>query len=198
MENQEQVSVQNMSRLNSKLCDIFDKTPRNLAVILLYLAICFAEAYSSREYTILMTVTMLGRENMAAEITGWWFYFIYGAVALGVFELIMRIFYWIVFPYIPYLDMKTTRHYTRLMFCFYYTVMGLINLLCFFVPLSINLIRTAVTFLVMTACMFWLFVLISRKFVPNYLWARTLRITATVYLTFHFLHAAFNMLMWIG
>ncbi|HEY8390211.1 MAG TPA: hypothetical protein VIL26_04580 [Clostridia bacterium] len=176
-------------KLSKSINNIIDKIPAYVGVLMLMASMIFSCAYASQDMTMI-AYTMLWGNGASAETVGWWFYLIGGLINYGIFELIMRVVVYFIKMQLVVINKPKVYHYTRVVFTFNYLILGAFHLIYFFFPL-LQVIGTLVDFLISSIFLYIAYHLISRRFLPDFLWARALRATAIIFFVYH----GFNVLM---
>lgn len=175
--------------LTKKINNTIDKIPIIAGLFMLLVSIIFSSAYSSQDMAILVFMSTWGSKG-ASETFGWWFYFAGGLIYFAIFELIMRLIVFFVKMQIPILQKSIVYHYVRVTFCFNYLILGAFHLVYFFFPL-LQTLGIVVDFFISSIFLYMVYHLVSRKMLPDFLWARTLKATASIF----FIYQGLNVLM---
>ncbi|NLC16755.1 MAG: hypothetical protein GX756_02640 [Clostridiales bacterium] len=183
--------------LTKKINNLIDKIPVTVGIIMLAASVSFASLYSSQETTMLVFMMSWGQSGMASETLGWWFYIMGGLINFGLFELLMRVIVYFIRWQLPMLDRNTTYHYARVIFSINYLILGLFHLAYFFFPL-LQVWGALFDFLVSSLFLYLAYHLISRKTLPNFLWARALRATAMIFFIYHGVNIFLGLFMSFG
>ncbi len=184
-------------KVAKKINQIIDRIPPLAGVIMLLLSITFSNAYSSQDMTMLIYMSSWGTNGASAETFGWWFYIVGGLVFYGVFELIMRVIIHFIRFQLPVLQKPKVYHYIRVIFTFNYLILGAFHLTYFFFPL-LQTIGVLVDFFVSSIFLYIAYHLISRNQLPNFLWARALKSTASIFFIFHGLNVLVSIVGLFG
>ncbi|HHW90112.1 MAG TPA: hypothetical protein GX745_04330 [Clostridiales bacterium] len=183
--------------LTKKIQNLIDKIPVIAGIVMLAVSITFASLYSSQETTMLIFMMTWGQSGMASETLGWWFYIMGGLIYFGLFELLMRVIIYFVRWQLPMLDRNTSYHYIRVIFSVNYLILGLFHLAYFFFPL-LQVWGALFDFLVSSLFLYLAYHLISRKALPNFLWARALRAVAMVFFIYHGINVFLGLFTALG
>lgn len=176
--------------ITKKINNAIDKIPVYAGVIMLIIAIIFSSAYSSQDMAMTAFMYTWGTNGASAESFGWWFYFAGGLIYYAIFEVIMRVIIHFVRFQIPIFNKKTAHHYVRVVFTFNFLILGAFHLIYFFFPLLQNL-GILVDFIVSSVFLYVAYHLVSRKLLPDFLWARALKAVASIF----FIYQGFSVLI---
>ncbi|HEY8423859.1 MAG TPA: hypothetical protein VIL23_03780 [Clostridia bacterium] len=182
--------------LAKKISNLIDKIPVIAGVIMLWITITFSSLYSSQDAAMLIFMMSWGQGGVS-ETLGWWFYIVGGLAGLAIFELIMRVLVYFVRTQLPMLNKTIAYHYARVVFSINYFILGLIHLTYFFFPLLIAW-GALIDFIVSALFLYSAYYLISRKLLPDFLWARALRTVASVFLIYHGINTALALFAAFG
>lgn len=182
-----------------KISGFVDKVPRWAAVIIVIAAAAFGSAHSTQSFTILLPQMMASYGLAgAAEIPavlGW----IMGSLGAWItFEVVMLVFLTMMRTYAPMMDRRAAAHYGRMVFAGAYLIIGLVGIMYFFFPLGITMGHTVIEFVIMAAFGFLFYLLISRRFVPSFLWGRLLFQMGIIFLIYHGVTAAYAIIGSVG
>ena len=183
--------------LSKKINKIIDKIPVAAGVIMLLVSIIFSSAYSSQEMIMLVYMSSWGTNGASAEIFGWWFYFVGGIIYFGIFELIMRVVVHFIKVQLPILPKAKVHHYVRVIFSINYLILGAFHLIYFFFPL-LQTLGILVDFLISSIFLYIAYHLVSRKLLPDFLWARALKATASIFFIFQGLNVLMSIIGMLG
>ena len=179
--------------LSKKISNRIDKIPVIAGTIMLAVSIIFSSLYASQEATMYSFLRSWGQSGMPAETFGWWFYIIGGLINYALFEVMMRIIIYFVRFQVPILDTNVTYHYVRVVFSFNFLILGLFHLVYFFFPL-LQVWGMLFDFLVSAVFLYLAYYLISRRLLPNFLWARALKAVSMLFFIFHGVNTVLSLI----
>ncbi|HEY8419364.1 MAG TPA: hypothetical protein VIL03_02910 [Clostridia bacterium] len=180
-----------------KVNSLIDKIPVYLGVIMLGVGIIFSSLYDSQDKIMLFYMMSWGQIGRSAEIFGWWFYIFLGLVNLAIFELAMRVIVYFVRLQLPIINRETTYHYTRVTFSVCYLILGAFHISYFFFPL-LQVWGALFDFIVSALFLYMTYYLLSRRLLPNFLWARALKAVASIFFFYHGISTAIGLFAAFG
>jgi hypothetical protein len=180
-----------------KINSVIDKIPVYLGVIMLGMTVTFSSLYGSQDSVMLFFLMTWAQRGASAETLGWWFYFFGGLLNLGIFELVMRVVVYFVRLQMPILNKNIAYHYARVIFSINYLILGLFHITYFFFPLLL-VWGELVDFIISALFLYLVYYFVSRRLLPDFLWARALRTVATIFFVFHGISTAFGLFNALG
>lgn len=174
-----------MKALN-KTSNFIEKLPRWAGFAAIIITIVFAAAHETQSLGVVLPQMLVNLGLLTAAEMPTLLVWIVGPLGSWLtFEIVLMFFLSIIRPTAPMLDRKIAAHYARLVFAAANILLGIVGLFYFYFPLILVMGQKVIEFIITSAFCLLYYFLISRRFVPNFLWGRLLMQMGTIYLIYN-------------